>query len=144
MPASVFDLPDNVDALKAMVLAMAEKAARAEVLESEVADLKALNASAEERIARLTSILKTLERARFGRRSEKLGSNALDDEQNAFVFDEVQTGLGAIQAGLDNGRTLTRPNEPHGLARVLRRISSGSRSSSSRTSFPKTPASRRS
>ncbi len=65
MPAPVFDLPDNVDALKAMVLAMAEKAARAEVLESELADLKALNASAEERIARLTSILKTLERARF-------------------------------------------------------------------------------
>jgi transposase len=101
MPASVFDLPDNVDALKAMVLAMAEKAARAEVLESELADLKALNASAEERIARLTSILKTLERARFGRRSEKLGSNALADEQSAFVFDEVQTGLAAIQAELD-------------------------------------------
>ncbi|MEJ0050553.1 MAG: transposase [Methylovirgula sp.] len=101
MPAPVFDLPDNVDALKAMVLAMAEKAARAEVLESEVADLKALNASAEERIARLTSILKTLERARFGRRSEKLGANAFDDEQSAFVFDEVQTGLGAIQAELD-------------------------------------------
>jgi transposase len=101
MPAPVFDLPDNVDALKAMVLAMAEKAARAEVLESELADLKALNARAEERIARLTLILKTLERARFGRRSEKLGSNALDDEQAAFAFDEVQTGLGAIQAELD-------------------------------------------
>lgn len=101
MPASVFDLPDNVDVLKAMVLAMAEKASRAEALETEVADLKALNASAEERIVRLTSILKTLERARFGRRSEKLGSTALDDEQDAFVFDEVQTGLGAIQAELD-------------------------------------------
>jgi transposase len=104
MPASVFDLPDNVDALKAMVLAMAEKAARAEVLETEVADLKALNASAEARIARLTSILKTLERARFGRRSEKLGPKALDDEQSAFVFDEVQTGLAAIQAELDKRR----------------------------------------
>ncbi|HEY0144740.1 MAG TPA: transposase, partial [Methylovirgula sp.] len=94
MPAPVFDLPDNVDALKAMVLAMAEKT---DALKGEVAELQALNASAEERIARLTSILKTLERARFGRRSEKLGSNALDDEQSAFVFDEVQTGLGAIQ-----------------------------------------------
>ncbi len=47
---------------KAMVLAMAEKT---DALKSEVADLQALNASAEERIARLTSILKTLERARF-------------------------------------------------------------------------------
>lgn len=94
-------LPDDVDALKAMVLAMAEKAARVAVLENEVADLKALNASAEERIGRLTAILKTLERARFGRRSEKLGSKALDDEQSAFVFDEVQTGLGAIHAELD-------------------------------------------
>ncbi|MEJ0092073.1 MAG: IS66 family transposase [Methylocella sp.] len=94
-------LPDDVDALKAMVLAMTEKAARAEALEAEVADLKALNASADERIARLTSILKALERARFGRRSEKLGSKALDDEQSAFVFDEIETGIGAIQAELD-------------------------------------------
>jgi transposase len=91
-------LPDDVDALKAMVLAMAEKAARAEVLESEVADLKALNASADVRIARLTSILKALERSRFGRRSEKLGSNALDDEQRAFVFDEIETGIAAVEA----------------------------------------------
>jgi transposase len=94
-------LPDDVDALKAMVLAATEKAARAEALEAEVADLKALNASADERIARLTSILKALERARFGRRSEKLGSNALDKEQSAFVFDEIETGIAAIQAELD-------------------------------------------
>ena len=32
-------LPDDVETLKAMVLAMAEKAARADALESEVADL---------------------------------------------------------------------------------------------------------
>src|SRR5271156_6381514 len=91
-------LPDDVDALRAMVFAMALET---DALKIEVDDLKALNASSEERIARLTSILKTLERARFGRRSEKLGSKALDDEQSAFVFDEVQTGLGAIQAELN-------------------------------------------
>jgi chromosome segregation ATPase len=96
MPAS--KLPDDVDTLKAMVLAMAE---RADALQTEVADLKALKASADERIARLTSILKALERSKFGRRSEKLGSPALDDEQSAFVFDELQTGLAAIQAELD-------------------------------------------
>ena len=104
-------LPDDVDALKAMVSAMALKT---DALKVEVADLKALNASAEERIARLTSILKTLERARFGRRSEKLGSKALDDEQSAFVFDEVQTGLGAIQAELDKRQD---PNKAKRAAR---------------------------
>jgi transposase len=101
MPTPASKLPDDIDTLKAMVLAMAEKAARTDALEAEVADLKALNASADERIARLTSILKALERARFGRRSEKLGPPALDDEQSAFVFDELQTGLAAVQAELD-------------------------------------------
>jgi transposase len=94
-------LPDDVDALKAMVLAMAEKAA---ALENQVADLKTLNASAEERIARLTSILKALERSRFGRRSEKLGSKTLDDEQGAFVFDEIETGIAAAEAELEQRR----------------------------------------
>lgn len=59
-------LPDDVEALKAMVLAMA----RADALESEVADLKARNADADERIERLTQILKAFDRARFGRRVE--------------------------------------------------------------------------
>lgn len=97
-------LPDDIDALKAMVLAMVEKAARAEALEAENADLKALNTTAAERIARLTSILKALERARFGKRSEKLGSDAAGDEQQAFVFDEIETGIAAIQAQLDKAR----------------------------------------
>jgi len=101
MPRPASKLPDDVDTLKAMVLAMAEKAARTEALETEVAALKALNASADERIARLTSILKALERSKFGRRSEKLSSLALDDEQSAFVFDEIETGLAAVQAELD-------------------------------------------
>jgi len=103
MPTPASKLPDDVDKLKAMVFAMAEKA---DALETEIADLKALKASADERIARLTSILltsilKALERARFGRRSEKLGSPSLDDEQSAFVFDEIETGLAAVQAELD-------------------------------------------
>jgi transposase len=95
-------LPDDVDVLKAMVLAMADKAARAEALETELADLKVLKASADERIERLTQILKALERARFGKRSEKLASCALDDEQQAFVFEEIETGIAAIQAQVDH------------------------------------------
>jgi len=94
-----FPLPDDVDALKALVRAMAEKAARADALESENHDLKALNAAAEERIARLTSILKALERNRFGKRSEKLAVEA-KAEQQAFVFEEIETGIAEIKAGL--------------------------------------------
>jgi len=118
-----FPLPDDVDALKAMVLAMAEKAARADALEAEIADLKARNASAEDRIARLTSILKALERARFGRRSEKLGS-ADDNEQQTFVFEEIETGIAAIWAQVNNGQDKAprsarpRKNLPAHLERV--------------------------
>ena len=54
------DLPDDVDALKAMVLALSRKAVLADV---EIAQLKTLNATADERNARLTSIIKMLERA---------------------------------------------------------------------------------
>lgn len=95
------NLPDDVEALKAMVLAMAEKAARADALECEVADLKARNA--DERIERLTQILKAFDRARFGRRSEKLGSPSTDDEQQAFVFEEIETGIAAIRAQVNKG-----------------------------------------
>lgn len=90
--------------LKAMVLAMVEKAARADALESEVADLKARNADADERIERLTQILKAFDRARFGRRSEKLGSPTTDDEQQAFVFEAIETGIAAIRAQVNKGR----------------------------------------
>lgn len=46
-----------------MVLAMAEKAARVEALEKQVDDLEARNADADERIERLTQILKAFDRA---------------------------------------------------------------------------------
>ncbi len=86
-------LPDDVETLKAMVLtARAETAAIA----AEAASLRAATLDAETRIERLYALLKTLERARYGRRSE-----ALDPDQHEFAFDEIQTGLGAIEAKLD-------------------------------------------
>ena len=85
-------LPDDVDALKAFALAMAEKAARAE---AKVTALETLNAAADARIARLMSMLKSLERARYGKRSEKLGSDAV--EQSSFVFEEIETGIAALE-----------------------------------------------
>ena len=67
MPTALASLPDNVEALKGLVLsARAEsEAARAE---SEM--LRAAKAEADARIDRLTAMLKMLERARYGRRSE--------------------------------------------------------------------------
>nr|WP_244557328.1 IS66 family transposase [Agrobacterium deltaense] len=105
---------------------MAEKAARTDALESEVADLKARNADADERIERLTQILKAFDRARFGRRSEKLGSPGIDDEQQAFVFEEIETGIAAIRAQVNKGAThpdSKRPPRPRkGFASHLERV----------------------
>ncbi|MBP1299638.1 MULTISPECIES: IS66 family transposase [Bradyrhizobium] len=120
------NLPNDVEMLKAMVLAMAEKAARADALESEVADLKACNADADARIERLTQILKAFDRARFGRRSEKLGSANGDVEQQAFVFEEIETGIAAIKAQVSKGRAQAdskrAPRRRKGFAPHLERI----------------------
>jgi transposase len=106
MKPADLQLPDDVDALKAMILAMAEKAARADILEGEVADLKARNADADEQIAKLKQVLKAFDRYRYGRRSEKQGNSADTDldEQGAFVFEEIETGIAAIEALVEKGR----------------------------------------
>lgn len=97
MPRSASALPDDVDTLRAMVVAMASE--RAE-LEAEVGRLATINERSEARIAALHAIIKQLERARFGRSSEKL-----DAEQQAFAFDEVETGLGAVEAELEAAKS---------------------------------------
>lgn len=86
MTPAVTDLPDDADTLKAMVIA----------LTGAVDGLRTANADAEARIARLEAILKALERARYGRRSERLSDAQID-----FVFDEVETGLAAVAAELE-------------------------------------------
>ena len=123
MTAAASDLPDDVGMLKAMVLALAEKAALAH---TEIAELKTLNARADARIARLTSIVKMLERARYGKRSEKLALDPLNEEQQAFLFDEIETGLGAIQTELDKAKAkVAGPRAPRprkGFAAHLERV----------------------
>ncbi|MDE2075387.1 MAG: IS66 family transposase [Alphaproteobacteria bacterium] len=108
------DLPDDVAALKAMVLEV----------RAEVAELKSINATANERIARLNSIIKMLERGRFGTRSEKLKPGGLNDEQHAFVFEELETGLAEIAEPLEKKtRTGSRaPRQRKGFAAHLERI----------------------
>lgn len=87
-----------------MVRTMTEKAS---VLEEENAALKARSLDAEERIKRLQQILKTYDRARFGRRSERLGSaeaGADAEAQQSFVFEEIETGIAALRAQAGKGR----------------------------------------
>src|SRR5580698_1293108 len=128
------ELPDNVDELKRLTLANAARAdqseadaevARSQVLKlkAEVNDLAQANATAKAEIARLMSILKTLRRGRFGKSSEKLGSD--EDEQQSFVFEELETGLEAIEARLAaksgaraRNATSSKPRFPSHLERV--------------------------
>ena len=116
MNADDLSLPDDMDQLKSMVRAMAAQAARADALEREIEALTARNADADARIKRLMQILKAYDRARFGRRSEKLGSAAADGEgpQQAFVFEEIETGISALrsQVGKRPASNEKRPSRP--------------------------------
>jgi transposase len=103
------ELPEDVGELKALTRATVARASRFEAeseaargevlkLKAEVNDLAEAHATAKTEIARLTSILKTLRRGRFGKRSEKLSPD--EDEQQSFVFEELETGLEAIERRL--------------------------------------------
>jgi transposase len=112
MIAEDLPLPDDLDLLKSMVRAMAQKAA---VLEEENAALKARSSDADARIQRLLQILKAYDRARFGRRSEKLGASRPpvdEDAQQAFVFEEIETGIAALKARVGKGRVSDQKRPP--------------------------------
>lgn len=122
------DLPDDVDALKAMISAMAEEraanAARLVAAQAEITRLEAVEKSANERIANLTSILKVLQRTQHGTRSERLRL-AVNDEQVSFAFEEIETGLSAIQSELDRAsgdKPKRAPRPRKGFAAHLERI----------------------
>jgi len=107
-------LPDDPEKLKAMIaeLLSARTAFEAQVatlqaahadmqssqtaLEARIAVLHAANIDRQARIDRLQLLLKTIQRATYGRSSEKL-----DESQYAFAFEEVQTALGEIEVQLD-------------------------------------------
>ncbi|MFK4654125.1 hypothetical protein ABIF97_004059 [Bradyrhizobium japonicum] len=85
MTTAIAELPDDVDALKAIIVAMAAQTAQ---LEARHSHLEIMDKTADERIAALTAIVKMLERSHYATRSERLRGLALSDEQHAFVFDE--------------------------------------------------------
>jgi len=93
MDGNLHELPDDPAALKAMLADMRRSNAS---LEAEVAALKTAGADAQARIDRLQLLLKTIQRARYGRSSEKL-----DESQYAFAFEEVQTGIGVVDAQIE-------------------------------------------
>ncbi|MEY4891144.1 MAG: hypothetical protein RIQ75_2274 [Pseudomonadota bacterium] len=112
MIAEDLPLPDDLDLLKSMVRAMAQKAA---VLEGENAALKARSSDADERIQRLMQILKAYDRARFGRRSEKLGTSGPSDDtdaQQAFAFEEIETGIAALRVQFGKDRISDQKRSP--------------------------------
>ncbi|ASP87138.1 IS66 family transposase (plasmid) [Sinorhizobium meliloti] len=128
MDLPLSDLPDDVDALKAMVLALAREQAakevRLKVAEAEIARLEAVEKSANERIANLTLIMKVLQRTQNGKRSERLRLG-VNDEQVSFAFEEVETGLSAIRSELDpaaKDKPKRAPRPRKGFAAHLERI----------------------
>src|SRR5674476_1537255 len=66
-----------------------------------------------------------LERSRYGTRSERLRGATLNDEQHAFVFDEIKTGLAAIEAELEStarNKPKRAPRSRKGFAVHLERV----------------------
>lgn len=100
MTFSASNLPDDVDALKAMIVSMSAEGAAAR---AEIARLEALKKDTDERIATLTAIVNVLQRAQKGTRSERLRLG-INDDQIAFAFEEVETGLAAVECELDQAR----------------------------------------
>ena len=96
MEGDLHELPDDPTVLKAMIADMRRSNTS---LEAEVAVLKTAGADAQARIDRLQLLLKTIQRATCGRSSEKL-----DESQYAFAFEEVQTGLAAVESKLEKLR----------------------------------------
>lgn len=100
---------DDINALRAMLAAATERALRTDAANAELAaqnaQLKQINETAEERIARLYAMIKMLERAQYGRRSERL-----DEDQYRLALEEIETGLGAVRAEAEKLRPKTDAN----------------------------------
>jgi transposase len=79
------DLPDDVDAPKAMIVAK------------------------QDRIGRLEGLIAAFRQAMFGRKSERL-----DPDQLELAFEDIETGIAAVEAEGDTDETLTavRPDRP--------------------------------
>jgi hypothetical protein len=91
-------LPTDAKALRALLLA--ERARHAE----ELAAARDAKDHAQGEIARLMTIIKELQRHRFGRRSERL-----DADQLMLAFEDVEQAIAAAQAAAEKNAP-TRPS----------------------------------
>ncbi|MCL6251537.1 IS66 family transposase [Altererythrobacter sp. KTW20L] len=80
------DLPDDLDALRALVLEQART----------LTDLTDAKSKADARIERLQAILEAFQRYRFGRKSEQL-----DPDQFELALEDIETALGSVHAARD-------------------------------------------
>jgi transposase len=131
MTTPVPELPTTLAEAHALILALAAERQAIEAETSRIAsemanlttanaDLAAVNQTADARIMELTAIVKMLERTLYGTRSERLRSDTPSDEQIAFVFDEIATGVAAVEAelakagGKDQAKRAPRPRKEFG------------------------------
>ncbi|EMD81941.1 putative transposase [Pacificimonas flava] len=85
------DLPDDPDALRAIIAGQAEAQRR---LTDQVAALEAAGTEADAEIARLNAIIAAFQRHRFGARSEQL-----DEDQLQLALEEIGAALASVHAG---------------------------------------------
>ena len=104
------DLPDDPDALRAMVVtAHSQIAEQSDTIalrdvviaqrENRIASLETAGTEADAEIARLTAIITAFQRHRFGARSEQF-----DEDQLQLAFEELDAALGGVKASLDAAR----------------------------------------
>lgn len=124
MDAASDTLPDDVETLRALILAERAKAAEAAARADEIAALKAEVARLTELNARFEHIIDQLRRMQFGRRSEQA-----DADQLKLALEDLQQGLAEIEAEEDahdgelkaqrsGERRQGRPSLPDHLPRV--------------------------
>ncbi len=101
---TVAELPDDVETLKAMVLATVGQRAAMEAenrpIASEITALKLINTTSDARIAEKDGDRQDVRRTLYARARKRLRGDRLDDEQIDFVFEEIETGVAAIDAEL--------------------------------------------
>ncbi len=100
MALSFDDLPDDVESLKALILAQRASAAKRDAEHAQLVHVKdALTAEVDRLTARnerLDHIISVLRRARFGRSSERI-----DDDQMALALEDVETAFAAEDAAAE-------------------------------------------
>ncbi len=102
------DLPEDIDALRALVLEQSRMLAEAQLAkDAQLAELTLAKGEADAEIERLQAIIDAFMRHRFGPRSEQL-----DPDQLQLGLEDVETALGQARAVRDAVSQLARGDRP--------------------------------